>query len=141
MAISVRKSSLKDLSKALKAKRRVGVLSSERIEIRNSIDNLKIGESIIFDLPENERKVYTSKNTNKKNTTHPLLEKIRAEVKEYNNNNGIDSTFIVLYTNNNAAHLTLHNYEDIKSCIKVGSNGVYRVNINKYDDIIDNILK
>lgn len=141
MAITVKKASLINLHKALSTKRRVGVLSNERVEIRNSIDSLNISDSIVFDLPEDEKKVYISKITQKKNTTHPLLEKIRAEVKEYNNNKTFDETYIVLYTNNNEAYLTLHNYSDIKSCIKETNNGIKRVNMNKYQLLIETLIK
>lgn len=135
MAISVRKSNFKELLEILNRKRKVGALSEERQAIRKSINNLEINDTVIFDIPEADKKVYVSKHTGKKNTTHPLLEKIRAEVKDYNESKGKDNTFLVLYTESNDCVVTLHRYKDIESCIKI-INGNPRVNVNKYRDFI-----
>jgi hypothetical protein len=121
MAISVKKSSYNELFKALSQKRTVGALSEERIEIRKSINSLKVDDIITFDLPVADRK----------ETYHPLLEKIRAETKSYNDLNSSDGVYLVLYTQGNEAHVTLHNYKDIESCLKE-VNGNLRVNISLY---------
>jgi hypothetical protein len=137
MALIVRKSNIDKLLTALQAKRTIGSLSTERKEIRKIIHDLKINDTIEIDLPEELAKKYNS--GGKVNVTHPILDKIRLEVKDFNNQNrGDDGLYIIVYKEGDIAYLTKHYYNDIKSAITKSSNGNERVNRSKYHYIIEN---
>jgi hypothetical protein len=136
MALSIRKSNLNNLISALKTKRIIGTLSQERIQIREVLLNLNINETIEVDLPKGQSKTYEK--NGKKSTTHPLLDKIKLEAKEFNSHNrDAKGLYVVVHKENDIAFVTKHNYNDIKDSIVTTSNKKERVSRTLYYNIIN----
>jgi hypothetical protein len=135
MALSVRQSNLKKLISALQTKRTIGTLSQERSEIRAVLTDLKQDETIEIDLPIEQSKTYET--NGKKNITHPLLEKIKLESKEFNSKNQVNNgLYIVVYKDSNIAFVTKHKYDDIKDAIVLTKNKKERLNRSIYYTLI-----
>jgi hypothetical protein len=136
MALSIRKSNLNNLISALKTKRTIGTISQERSEIREALLILKINETIEIDLPKEQSKTYEK--NGKKSTTHPLLDKIKLEAKEFNSHNrDTKGLYVVAHKESDIAYVTKHNYNDIKDSIVFTSNKKERVSRTLYYNIIN----
>jgi len=124
---------------ALQTKRAVGTLSEERKQIRKAIEELNLNKGLEIYLEPQLIKNYVSKD-GKKNKTHPTLDKIRLEIKDYNNiNKDSKGLYIILYTANDVAHITKHRYDDIKNSITTTKTGSERVNFSRYLTILENL--
>lgn len=134
-----KKTDHKGTIKAIQTKRAVGSLSEDRKQIRKAIDELSINDGIEILLDPELTKYYKTV-SGKKSKSHPILEKIRLEIKDYNRiNQDSNGFYIVMYSLNDTAHIAKHNYSDIKDYIKASKSGTKRIDFNRYSSFLENI--